>query len=410
MKNLVWPLLFLACNAFSQNSFTDIIDSHNELYGLSPYSVRIFNANTFWFTGRSQYEKEKGPHWVSENGGQTIKSPLFIEKWKRASPYALTAKELMYGVHDSVFKSVDGGKSFSQVVVNGDTIRRFGAYQDFEFLVSNDSVYLSNRLKNSLILTNLKISDLSFDNKFRNYNSYSNGDTLVVYRSLTSTYYYSVDKGSTWRRSNVYIQPNQILYLSTYHLNAKTSYSIHHDSLFVYWRDDLTGRVSKTQRIQIDSISEIRDIHFFNKNSGILLDNLSRLYKTDDGGETWSLMHRFNRYPVFSIQALSTKTFFIIGYNSIYKTTNWGAKLEIEEISGNENQFKAFQSGKNEISFVGEWQKPMDVNIYDLSGKMLLSKSISEKEVLNHNLPNGVYLIQGIQSGELLLAQKLVIQ
>ena len=83
--------------------------------------------------------------------------------------------------------------------------------------------------------------------------------------------------------------------------------------------------------------------------------------------------------------------------------------LNLEE--GNSNTFKVFPNPANdEVSFFGEFDQNLIVEIYDMNGKLILSRHLDEgKKINTEELIPGVYQIRGT-SDLFSYSEKLIIQ
>ena len=70
--------------------------------------------------------------------------------------------------------------------------------------------------------------------------------------------------------------------------------------------------------------SRIDDIYFVNTDTGVIVDSYGRFYKTEDGGDTWSLKFYPGNY-MRSVEFLNDSVGFAGSlYGNLYKTTNGG--------------------------------------------------------------------------------------
>ncbi|MFY0675166.1 MAG: T9SS type A sorting domain-containing protein [Bacteroidia bacterium] len=377
----------------------------------------ILDSNSFWLFGPNSFENNIGPHYFSINSGEEIKNPSFIQDTRRFQYMVFQSIDSVYykkNADRGLYLSTDTGKTFNLVTVGNDSIYGVVLTKNRLFYRSLENIektYILDRagklLDTSKLFSRYKYALRTENLSYRN--SYVRGDTLLFYfcnQWTDSTLMErSFDGGKTIELINTSL--TSCTYIK--HLSAKLSYAFSPFDHNIYWCSKINGEFDNITEIRAEGITDLKELHMFSKNEGLALDYNDRLYKKEKHDSIWRFVHEF-KSDVYNLHVINKRIFFVSGPYSLYKTSNWGSKLQIDEISISDNKLQAYPSDKNQILFIGEWQKQMEVNIYDLNGRVLLSKSLTKNEVLSHTLPSGVYLIQGIQNGERVLAQKIVIQ
>jgi len=237
------------------------------------------------------------------------------------------------------------------------------------------------------------VDDLHFISKNMGFCFWS-GDTKNGFMKTT-------DNGETWVKAGEV----QDFYKFSF-ITENTGFG-YKDSL---WKTTDGGKSWKPIMNGLDDLfygGYIFDVKFANENTGYLLmffAGNSVVYKTVDGGGYWHLMQHFMAVQMDHFQVIDENNVFLYsifraGYTGIYRTTNGGGLIGIEENEETTTGYSILPNPANTtISITGTKDGNTGAKLYlfDLQGKLLLSENLSPgKNNINiSGFEKGIYLLR----------------
>lgn len=73
----------------------------------------------------------------------------------------------------------------------------------------------------------------------------------------------------------------------------------------------------------VSNLATTQDIFFLDDQTGWMIDDMGKIYRTSNGGINWNLQHRLNTF-LFRIRFVDQSTGFALGFGNIFKTVNGG--------------------------------------------------------------------------------------
>ncbi len=275
--------------------------------------------------------------------------------------------------------------------------------------VENDNIYLTYRNNvNNIRDFYVSISDnggISFDSLRRmdNTNWFSNNcpasgaSSIISGDSLISVYMVKENnktmiKANTLNKTNLVAGPeyyaDQSVITGSFTMNYP-EIDGNGDTIGIVWQDNRTGVVKTYISVSTTGMSGLSQPQIISDFTGTVHQNPHLVFKNGIFHITWK---DFGNDIVWYRKASFTNEL-----------------LNLEE--GNSNTFKVFPNPANdEVSFFGEFDQNLIVEIYDMNGKLILSRHLDEgKKINTEELIPGVYQIRGT-SDLFSYSEKLIIQ
>ncbi len=346
----------------------------------------------------------------------------------RNSQYGLTVGSLYNGSTKNIHRTIDGGKTWKDVS-SGYTSMRF---MDI-FFVSDSVVYMSGN--EGIIIRSydggLNWETMTTDTKEQLWGIHFISAKIGIAVGSNGKIIYSNNGGRNWE--DVSPGKSNLLYDVTFNAEGVGFAS----GSNILWRSD-DGGLSWNEVIDFPYESPadwIRSITFINEKLGFACADIGRIYRTTDGGDTWSRMNSPTQEPLFEVDFIDDKNGMIVGFTGTILHTkdggeNWTilssplgkehnysldyidadhafacthfGSIIILKNSVNTNQlnndltFEITPNPANDyIRIQTNITDLIQIKIISSQGQSIIQKQIYKNEIIPiDNLPSGLYLLQ----------------
>jgi hypothetical protein len=231
-----------------------------------------------------------------------------------------------------------------------------------------------------------------FTSQYSGGNLYFFSNEVGVYK-LNNTIYHTKDAGLTW--SSFEQAPDGWAYF----INHDKGYVLPGNGFLFHTTD---GGFSWESIYQFDL--DPNDLYFINETTGYACSYLGTIYKTDDAGYTWAKTEIGSEHALYFINFPDTSTGYTGGEGGMLLKNTSPLPVGAPELHGSNISFRVFPNPFDDdfkISFNLNIEDDVEINLFDLSGKLLseltfsnLSGGYHSFPVSEKSRPQGVYLIR----------------
>lgn len=385
------------------HDFKEVFKSYSEFQELNS-SAHFISADTFAAFGYSRFEDE-GPFWFTTNQGQDWRSKGYHIRpnmvMRDRSLLVMDLKTLLIlNEKDELTISSDSGATFSVVELPFDErvneLKKIGPNILISASGFSSDVYITEDTCRTFKKVTLPLGLGEVVHR--------QGQYAIMVSSIppVNSYMETFDLGHTWRQRS-YVQNAGSIHR---YLDQKTVYTYSSSNRTLKWSTDRLATIDEKIELDIDSNSFISEIVFGTRYIGYLIASDTVLYKTYDGGKTWSPKYTFG-HRVNTIELVNQKTvvFHNMSYLStnsvIYVSNNAGEELALMEPPKRSGLEVYPNPSQNQVFVRYGAMEEGELSIYSMEGVEVYHGTFERSSsIVTSHLESGMYILQLFNSDQ----------